>query len=192
MIRTVRNRGGNRLPATALSLVMAVCAFSAQGQDSRTEYEVKSGYLFNYARFVQWPSSNERGPFVIGILVEDEYARVIKDKLRGATVNGRAIALRRAQRPEDFEGCQMVFIAASQDWKRGVGMLEGLPILTVGEGPEFAREGGMISMVLEDGRVKFEVNIDAVARGGLQVSSRLLQVGRIIRDPPDRKRNASR
>ena len=57
-------------------------------------------------------------------------------------------------------------------------------VLTIGESPDFLREGGIINLLLVGRRVRFEVNPDAAARAGLRLSSQLLQLAVAVRGGP--------
>jgi hypothetical protein len=83
---------------------------------------------------------------------------------------------------KELRECKILFIGASEraHMDELVQMLRGLPILTVGETPGFAERGGVIRFVLEDNRVRFEVNVVAARQADLTISSRLLTLARII------------
>jgi hypothetical protein len=83
---------------------------------------------------------------------------------------------------KDFKECRILFVSSSEKmhFEEIVEAVKALPILTVGETPGFAERGGMIRLMLEDNRVRFEVNVDAAHDGNLNISSRLLTLARII------------
>jgi len=83
---------------------------------------------------------------------------------------------------KDFKECRILFVSSSErfHFEEVVDAVKALPILTVGEAPGFAERGGMIRLMLEDNRVRFEVNVEAAQHGNLNISSRLLTLARII------------
>ena len=61
-----------------------------------------------------------------------------------------------------------------------INTVKSLPILTIGETPGFARRGCIINLIVEDNKVRFEVNLDAAKLADLNISSRLLALAKII------------
>lgn len=170
-----------------LASALLTVGVSALGRaQSPTEYEVKAVFLYNFAKFVEWPgvagdAPNE--PFVIGILGEDPFGKVLDETLRGKTVNGRTVVIARLLRAKDARGCHIVFISGSESRHLHsiFESLQGSNVLTVGETEGFARQGGAINFTLEESRVRFEINIEAAQRAGLKISSKLLSLAKIVR-----------
>jgi hypothetical protein len=83
--------------------------------------------------------------------------------------------------------CQGVFLASSEmgRFKAVLDSLAGRSVLTVGESKGFAARGGIVNFVLEDGRVRFEINHTAAIRANLKISSELLQVATIVESRPE-------
>ena len=152
------------------------------------EYQVKAAFLYNFAKFVEWPNgppSPSMEALTLCIVGQDPFGDILDQITKGKTINGRVLVVRRFTRAKDAGSCQMVFIGASER-TRIPAILEGLKrvdVLTVGETEDFARLGGVINFVLEGDRVHFEVNLDAAARARLRISSKLLNLARIVREP---------
>jgi hypothetical protein len=148
------------------------------------EYEVKVAFLYNFAKFVDWPPA--RTPteelFAICILGEDPFGPAL-DLLKGKLADGRPVDVRRLTEPKDLGRCRMAFVG--RPYANNIGNLaENLkdqPVLTVGDSPGFVRSGGMVGFVLTDGRIRFEISPDRIAPTGLTVSSQLLKLAIIIR-----------
>ena len=104
--------------------------------------------------------------------------------MRGKTVDGRALTVRRLKGPEEGTGCQIVFVGAHEMSLLPALLREirGSAILTVGDTEKFSRQGGMVNFVVQDNRVRFEINADAAQRAGLKISSKLLQLATIVQD----------
>lgn len=153
------------------------------------EYQLKGAFLTKFAAFTEWPAgafTNATAPIVIGImrpgLLGPEYEQVLK----GQRANGHPFALRHIKSREDLEGCHILFINGTSRTRR-VDILAGAaksPMLTVGEGNGFIAQGGIIEFFKDEGRVRFEINVDAAARAGLKLSAKLLQLARIVRNAP--------
>jgi hypothetical protein len=182
-------RLGILIVALSVSLSWAPRAF-AQARDSSdsAEYLIKAGFIFNFAKFVEWPSAafaQPDSPIVIGILGTDPFGTIIDQIVRDKKVGPRGFVVKRLKwgaDPKDLKECKILFVGASERAHMDdlVQMVRGLPILTVGEAPGFAEHGGVIRFVLEDNRVRFEVNVAAAQQADLTISSRLLTLARIV------------
>jgi hypothetical protein len=152
-----------------------------------SEYEVKAAFLYNFAKFVEWPpnlAANAHDPFVIGIVGRDPFGDAVEQTLLRKTLNGRPLAVQRVKREEEARGCQILFVSPSERkrLKALLANLQGNPVLTVGDVENFCKSGGMIAFTLEDNRVRFEINVDAAQRVGLRISSRLLSLAKVVRE----------
>jgi hypothetical protein len=157
---------------------------SAQGFDT-SEYEIKAAFLFNFAKFVEWPPGamdDSNGSFVIGILGRDPFNTALERTIGEKTVRGTAIQIRRFRRIDDVRSCQILFISESEK-----GSLPGIldkiqdqSILTVSDMPDFARRGGMIHFYMENNKVRFIIHVQAAEKAGLKLSAKLLALARIF------------
>ncbi len=159
---------------------------AAQGQ-SLDEYQVKAAFLFNFAKFVEWPAQTFRSPtdpINICILGQDPFGDALEHAVKGKTVETRVFLVPfRISEVHQASGCQILFISSTER-KRVRAILAELKapgVLTVGETEGFAVQGGMINFKLEDGRVRLEVNVEATERGQLRISSKLLNLAQIVR-----------
>ena len=149
-----------------------------------TEYQVKAAFLFNFAKFVEWPSGTFRGadsPLVIGLIGEDPFGETLVKSIQNKTVQGHPLALRRIQGDEDLKQCHVLFISRSekQRLREIFAAVKSSAVLTVSEMDQFLEQGGMINFFVESDSVKFAINIETAQRSGLKLSSKLLSVARI-------------
>ena len=163
------------------TLRLFVLALSAgvdlHAQEAPLEYQVKAAYLFNFVKFVEWPSTAEPGPLTICLAGRNPFGQYLAATLSGEAVAGRALTSRVILTPEP--GCHVVFMpdgVAATPYLRAA---RGSPTLTVGEAPGFIAQGGIVNFIVEDGPVRFEISRNAAERVKLRISSRLLQLARI-------------
>ncbi len=100
-------------------------------------------------------------------------------------INGRGFAVKRVKWSRDFKDlrdCNILFVSSSEKEhiESVIDAMKGLPILTIGDAPGFAKRGGIINFMLEDNKVRFEVNVEAAKHADLTISSRLLTLARIV------------
>jgi hypothetical protein len=149
--------------------------------------EVQAVFLFNFAQFVEWPAeafSDPRAPLVIGILGKDPFGGFLDETVRGETVRGRTFRVDRYRRVEDVSECHILFISRSES-KRLDSILAALkdkPILTVSNGDDFDRAGGIIRFILDKSKVRLSVDLEAAQAARLTFSSKLLRSAAIV--PP--------
>ena len=154
----------------------------AAGQEIITvnPYRVEAAFLRNFAHSVSWPpdafSQNETS-WHIGILGPDPFNRFLEDTFKGRTEQGRSFKIFRADRLDGLPPCQIVFIALHDAVKRRVALdkLKDKPVLTVGEAPDFLREGGIIRFQVDD-RVRMSVNLDQARSASLRIQTKMLEV----------------
>jgi len=185
-------RVGILIVALSVSLSWAPETF-AQARDSSdsSEYLIKAGFIFNFAKFVEWPTTafaQPDSPIVIGILGTDPFGTIIDQIVQDKKIGARGFVVKRLKwgsDVKDLKDCKILFVSASEKAHMDelLQMVKGLPVLTVGETPGFAERGGVIRFVLEDNRVRFEVNVEAAHQAELTISSRLLTLARIIQPP---------
>jgi hypothetical protein len=174
----------------ALALAGALVAVPCLGaQGSRpTDYDVKAAYLYNFGRFVEWPAGGTSNSdlFTVCVLGQDPFGPALEATLAGETVGGKKAAAKRISVPQEAAGCQILFMSSAEE-NRLDQVLEALhkeAVLTVSDMPKFSQRGGMIQFVLEGKKVRFEVNLSAVQRAGLSLSSELLKVATTVRRSP--------
>jgi hypothetical protein len=154
----------------------------------RAEYEVKAAFLPLFAQFVKWPPASfadTNAPLVIGVLGDDPFGAALDRAVKNQhTAGGRRLVVKRSQDIEDVAPCHLLFVSKSEkdhiDRILAVLAQGGRAVLTVGDAEGFAARGGIINFVLQEKKVRFEINPEAAGRGGLIVSWELLNLARIV------------
>jgi hypothetical protein len=186
-------------PATVRSLraAFAACALvlpplsapRASEYAEPTEYQVKAAFLYNFAKFVEWPEGRARAPFVIGVLGEDPFGEVLDRTISGKTIQSREFAVRRLADTAEAPRVDILFISASEKARlpEVLGRLRGSSVLTVGDTDNFVSRGGMVGFRTKGNVVRFDINLREATRAGLKISSQLLRLaGHVV--PVDRPR----
>jgi hypothetical protein len=172
-----------RLPPLALLAMAVVMAHAATPP---TEYEVKAVYLYNLARFIEWPAETPApagDQVVIGVIGDDPFGPLLDEIVRDKAVpEDQRLMVRRFTSLEEVVNADILFISSSEAERlpQILKALEGSSILTVGEMDRFAERGGMIALKLEDKKVRFDINLEAARRARLKLSSHLLKLARIV------------
>ena len=171
--------------AAVLCLLLAALAARAQPPPS-TEYEVKAAFLYNFAKFVEWPAdafADSRSHFVIGIVGSDPFGPGIDRALSNKVVHGRDLDVRRFPDAPPASGCHLLFFsqADSTTLRRNLQSVAGSTVLTVGEASTFLDLGGTIRFVLESNKVRFDIDVASAEAARLRISSKLLRLARVLR-----------
>jgi hypothetical protein len=174
------------LAALAIAWGLLVVPITRAQSAKPTDYQVKAAYLYNFGRFVEWPakvSAAQTGSFSICVLGEDPFGPALDATLAGEKIGNQKVVARRISDPHDSVDCQILFISASETNRLNkiIESLDKTAILTVSDIPKFSQRRGMIQLVLDGGRIRFEVNLTATQRAGLTLSSELLKVATAVR-----------
>lgn len=167
----------------ALAAALASAAGAAQAESrTPTEYDVKAAFLYNFARFVEWPDVGAVPSVDVCVVGADPFGSAL-DAIKGKPLGRATLRVRRAE-PDKLGGCELVFIPASESGRLEsvLQAVKGRALLTVGDGPDFAQRGAVIGFYPDQSKVRFEINIDAARRSGLAISSQLLRLARITHD----------
>jgi hypothetical protein len=151
-----------------------------------SEFEVKAAFLYKFASFVEWPHDMPNLPISICVVGQDPFGGALDRVVKGKTINGREFVIRRLKSGDAESECHILFVSGSERKRVRIelGRVQGAPVLTVGDMPDFCQNGGAINFGVSDNRIQLEINPNAAERVGLQLSSRLLSLAKIVREPP--------
>lgn len=172
-----------------LWLVSGITRLQAAPPPGPSEYEIKAAFVFNFAKFVDWPETSfatSAAPFLIGVSSQDSVFSTFEKTLQGKVVRGHPILVLNLKTKEQVGKCHIVFLSEveGRQTNQWLESLARTPALTVGESNGFASRGGIINFFLLDNQVRFEINRRAAEKAGLKVSSQLLSLARIVADGP--------
>lgn len=177
-------------PATVRIVVaffLASGPVAAQSKDEALpEYTVKAGFLFNFAKYVEWPADafeKPDSPYSIGVVGTDPFGGDLEKALQNKTAKNRGFRIEKFAGPDSIGKCHILFIPRTekahlpeilkrvQDW----------PVLVVGENEGFAGAGGTTNILIEKEKPRVEINPDAAEKGRLTIDPKLLRVATIVR-----------
>lgn len=174
--------------AIGLSLIVA-CATARFGwaATAPTEYQLKAVFLLNFAKFVDWPAQSfksAQSPVTICVMGDDPFRADLDDAIKGQMVGERSLTVRRVGQPQPGDNCHILFLGLSERdrFERILSAFKNHACLTVGEESDFAHAGGMINLLVEDRKIRFEVSLDVAEKAGLKISSHLLKLAKTVRD----------
>ena len=181
-----------RRSITKRLILLAALLFGlrAEAQAPMDESQVKAMFVYNFLKFVEWPSESIRtkDPFVVLIIGEGSTADATERFLESKTIGARPLVVRRVSWDQSLAGGRAAFVV-ERDAKKLHRVLDAAAaagVLTIGEGESFTTRGGVIGLLVEDRKVRFDVDTSAAQKAGLRVSSKLLALTRVVHSSTDR------
>lgn len=161
-----------------LVMILAAAAGAGTMGNSDVETRIKAAFIYNFARFVEWPARPGAGPVRIGVLGHGDLAAPLEELVRGKTANGRAIEVSHIGVATEMDCCEILVIERSESKHVGeiVQALADKPVLTVCDGGSGLKDGVMIVFQIVEESVRFQINQQAAEHAGLKISSQLLKV----------------
>ena len=165
-----------------IALVFSIGDFAMpSGAAAAAEYQVKAAFLFNFAKFVEWPANafaDSSTPLVIGVLGQDPFGSYLSDTLQGESVNNRRLVVQRFRFVGEIKHCHVLFISRSESdhLEQIVASLKYRGILTVTDA-EGANSGVIIRFVNEGNKIRFRIDSGAARAANITISSKLLRLG---------------
>ena len=174
-----------RLLQSALAVMLSVSGASQANE--LDEYRVKALFLYNLTQFVEWPPDafkDAAEPLQICILGTNPFERgELAMAISGKQAEKHKLIARHIGDLSQSAGCHVVFVSAAAARRARPMLADRKPagLLTVGETPGFAHEGGVVNLVVRDGRVRLEVNVAAAEHEHLRISAKLLKLAEIVK-----------
>jgi hypothetical protein len=196
---TKRRGGSPSAPRRRLFLAFFIAAIAAtlpwltfnpiRAQDelpADVKNGIKAHFVYTAAKFVEWPQwafSGSSSPIVFGVLGHQGFDEALSEQTSGKALAGRPIVVKVFERVEDIEKCHVLYVAAMDPDRLGAlfNRLRKWSVLTVGEMERFTEAGGALNLHLEEGMVRFDINLEAARLSGLHISSKLAVLGRVVR-----------
>ncbi len=181
----MKRRTAFRASAALGAIVIAATAIAADGGGQPApEAAVKAAFLYNFAKFTEWPALPPAAPIVVCVVGDDGVAAALVEMTTGRNISGHALAIWRPEASASWRSCHLLFVTAAETRRSEARLLEirSLPVLSVGDGEGFAQTSGIIELFVENGRMRFAINVTAVKSSGLRLSSRLLELAKVVRD----------
>jgi hypothetical protein len=171
--------------ALLLAMHISLAKRTVYADQSRTQDQIKAAYLFNFIKFVQWPSdapADPQGKWVIGVVGDSSVGGELKRLAEGKSVEGRELQVKKLRVTDNLRGCNILFVSASEE-KHLPSILNGLhgsSVLTVADIDSFIAHGGMIQFVTGSDRVRVDIDVGATGRARLKISSKLLALAQAV------------
>ena len=169
--------------------VVALASFSlpawSSGQ-SATAAALTSAFLYNFAKFTEWPADSlaPGQRIALCVLGDNAVASALEQTIKGHAIESHELTVELLKPDASARSCHLLYMSGV-DEKRSIQVIESLksaPVLTASDAARFVELGGVAQLTLENGRMRFAINVSAAQRARLQLSSKLLSLARIVKD----------
>lgn len=167
-------------------LALGLATVSEADSAIAREYKVKAAFIYNFAKFVEWPAQklgSDSAPLVIGVLGSNPFGDELENALKGRQINGRGIVVRQFDDVEAAKAAHLLFVSVNDETKLRKALKE-YGVLTIGQSESFTRNGGIITFTFEHDKLGFEINVGAAEQAGLKVSAQLQKLAKSVRKGP--------
>jgi hypothetical protein len=171
-----------------VGLLLAGAEAFAQSRppDVSLEYAVKATYLYKLAPFVNWPPdtfTSPDAPFGICLLGPDPFHHFLEKAVAGRKLGSHPFVVRELGEATPADACQIVFIGDSRPGavRQALQRFGGAPVLTVTDSNVPDDAGSIVQFVMDNGRVRFDVDTAAAGRNHLTISSKLLSLALAVK-----------
>lgn len=183
---------GNRARVLISVLLLFASAIPTRAQiaEEFPEYQLKAAFLYNFAKYIHWPSNTAaKSPLTIGVLGDDPFGTLLPATIAGKTVNDHSLKLKYLKRDDPIADVDILFVSRSERERvpSVLAGLQGKSVLTVADMDRFGQQGGMINLILVGKSVRFEMNVEAIERAGLKVNSKLGNLGIVVKTEEERE-----
>ena len=166
-------------------VTLAVLSLPTQAAAGEMALGVKAAFLYNFTKFIEWPASAAPGSgdtfqlCVAGSLLDTD---AISQVLEGKTTQGKTLKVRFVSQHSELPGCHMLYSTGEKPYWSDEWLAQSvhLPVVTVGEGEDFVEKGGVIGLVIVDGKVRFAINEAKASGQDIVISSKLLLLARRV------------
>jgi len=175
-----------------VAVMFCFCARAATAQSSATpsQAEIRAAFVFNFVKFTEWPTQaypDAGSPLTTCFLGADDVRAAFQTISKGKALNGRFLESRAVRSAADMRSCQVLYVESP----RSPVVIDALKnarqrdSLAIGTSEDFLACGGMLRLQVENNRMRFDVNVGAIGRTKIKLSSKLLALARSVVDLPE-------
>ncbi len=165
----------------SLTLMALVFTAGVWAQERKT-HEIHAAMLYNFIKYVQWPTEADGGEFVVGVMGEDDVFNTLKTWYDGKPKGTKKYVIKKLASAAEAGACQVVYLGKgkSKELENIMGSINGKSVLTITDGNGLGKKGSCINFKVIDGKLKFELNQATVSSQSLKVSGQLSSMAIMI------------
>jgi hypothetical protein len=172
-----------------VAAVLVLTHASQAGSQSVMVPALKAAFLYNFARFAEWPAAALPPGQRLSLCVvgDDAVADALEPLIKGRAVDGHELTRQIVKFDGPVRSCHLLYVSGrdAKEVRQLLAAVQGASVFTVSDRDKFAESGGVAQLILESDRMRFAINVAAAQRARLQLSSKLLTLATIIKDDPN-------
>jgi YfiR/HmsC-like len=153
-----------------------------------TEASLKAAFIYSFARFTEWPQGvlPTTAMFTACVLGDGPIREALERTVKGRQLAGRGISVSQVKLDGKLASCHLLYVSGitAAQVTAMAAELRGAPVLTISDTDDFMQQGGIARMFVENGKMRFDLNLEVARRSGLQLSSKLLALAAHVHDGP--------
>ncbi|MFY0686637.1 MAG: YfiR family protein [Cyclobacteriaceae bacterium] len=157
---------------------LTLLSYASYGQGA----EIKSGIVYYFTRYVEWPASKQSGDFVINVVGNDEITSHLQTMSKAKSLGSRQIVVREVGSVSDAKNCHILILAGDKldQFNTAALTAENNNFLLVTDAQGYGKKGAGINFITKNGKPSYEINQTSVNKCGLKISSKLTTLGTVI------------
>jgi len=184
LTRTFEKKITTQIIIAALLFIFLNASNAFGNPKGYSEYKIKAGYIYNFARFIKWPEKsfeNHPSSFHLCLIEGDPFGNQFK-RIEGKSITGKKLTVKRLKSGDNLKQCQILFIPSTEETQMSsiIKSLDGSHVLTVGDIRDFHQVGGMVGLIKDGDQIKLEINLQATKRKELRINAKLLEIATIV------------
>ena len=176
-------------PVTEVSKLLCIVIifllqpFSNVQAQQEADYAVQANIIYHFTKYIDWPGNKKSGDFIIGVTGDTPLYDELKKHVANKMVGRQKIVIKKFSSSTGPIDCHILFISEdeSSSLKKIVASTAGTSMLLVSEMDGLARKGSCINFIIDDERLKLEINRNNIEKRNLGIASELLQLGKIVK-----------
>lgn len=177
----------------ATGLILLMMGFSVQGTvaENSLKYDIQSAFIYKFIKFIEWDNPKhgfDNGNICVSVLGKGAINKSI-NKINGKEVKGKKIDLWFIESIDELKECKILFIPPESNFNSSYKLdyLSSKGVLTIGNQKNFSEIGGIINLVTIKNKINFEINLEQARKSNIKISSKLLQLARIVKNGNSRE-----
>jgi hypothetical protein len=156
--------------------------FSSYTPPADPNAKIKVIFIYNFTKYIEWPSAYKKGDFVIGVLGNASLTPDLENLAKTKTIGTQKCVVKIFPTVKDIEKCHILFIPVEESDGLDLVLkkIKGMSTLVVTEKAGLAKRGSVINFINVENKQKFELNKSNANKNGLIVSSNLMSLGIVI------------
>ena len=171
------------IPVFFLVIISTAFGPAANYQSVDTGAKIKAVYIYNFTKYIEWPSDYQSGEFIIGILGDnDALFKELDNMSKVKKVASRSFSIKKITSTSDLDKPHIIYIPKNSKVTLATAALQvkNKSTLLVTEEPGLAKRGAAINFIIVGNRQKFELNKTNVESHNLKVAPTLEKLAILV------------